>query len=304
MPGSAPAPARGAAECGPERIQARIDGSGHQTSLLLSTSAAAPGIWWLAAPALALALGGCIDWDSLSTNFTTGSGGGDQGGSATGGSTTGGGGASGGSGPYCASLSPTPTLCNDFDDVGPLVDWSTAIDPPGGSVDVDESVSRSAPASLRAQIPAGGDQFFSATITHAAGVTASEIVLGMDLRIEQGNDEPTLVGAVRFAWDPECGVGIEIIDGGARAVHWEDTTSTPFSFGELGPPDTWSRVELRYVATAPSTISLSIDGIPVYENVAAPSCEPAQPDLAVGINYTPPNTGWIVNIDNLFFDAL
>ncbi|NUO53908.1 MAG: hypothetical protein HOV80_34115 [Polyangiaceae bacterium] len=250
--------------------------------------------------AAALVVSGCIDWDSLSTNYEpTGS-------SQTGGGAAGGGGGGAPAEPFCASLSPKPLVCNDFDGVGPLVDWSSVTDPPGGSQAIDEMIFLSGHASLRAEIPADGDTFFSTTIVKPLSVQASTVKLGLDLRIEHASADPMVVAAATFAFGPACGVGIEVIENGARAVQWTDTVDTPFAFAALpGSPAApgWARIELVYVAEGTPTVSLYVDGVPAYENEPAPGCAPSEPEISVGINYTPPGDGWIVNIDNLVVDA-
>jgi hypothetical protein len=247
--------------------------------------------------AITLVLGGCIDWDSLSTNYEASSS------SQTGGGAAGGGGGGTSGAPFCAALSPKPLVCNDFDGVGPLVDWSSVTDPPGGAHVIDEMIFRSAPASLRAEIPADGDTFFSTTIVKPLSVQASTVRLGLDLRIESASEDPMVVADATFAFQPACGVGIEVIENGARAVQWTDTVDTPFAFAALPPSPGWARIELVYVADGTPTVSLYVDGAPAYESQAAPGCAPAEPQISVGINYTPPGDGWILNIDNLVVDA-
>ncbi len=250
------------------------------------------GLWLVS-----VVLGGCIDWESLSRNYQATSS------SSGGGGEVADGGGGGAAAPFCASLSPQPVACNDFDSPGPLVDWPSVTDPPGGSHAIDETVFRSEPASLRAEIPADGDTFFSTTIIQPLSFQVSTVKLGRDLRIDHARAEPMTVAAATFDFDPACGAGIEVIEGGARAVHWTDAGDTPFAFAALPASPEWARIELVYVAEGSPTISLYVDGVPAYENEPAPGCGPAEPQISVGINYTPPGDGWIVNIDNLVVDA-
>jgi hypothetical protein len=251
--------------------------------------------------AAAVCLAACHDWDSLSTNFDpagNGAAGGEtaSGGAGAGGGTGGAGGAGGASAPYCASLSPAPILCNDFDSVGPLVDWETVTDPPGSTVAIDDAAFRSAPRSLRVDVPASGE-FLPAFLQQGISVPPAGATLGFDLRVHAGDAEPLLVAALQN-YGPDCGVGVEIIAGGARAVQWSESGGTETSFVSLAASPAWSRVELRYDRTTdPATVRLDVDGTPGALLDVAPCAD--EPFLQVGALYAPPGDGWELSFDNL-----
>jgi hypothetical protein len=246
----------------------------------------------------------CHDWDSLSTRFrpsgasSDGAGAGGAGGNGAGGN--GAGGSGGSMAPYCASLASSPVLCNDFDGVGPLVDWETVDDPPGGTVAVDDAFALSAPRSLRIGIPASGE-FLPAFLQQSVPVPADGAVLGFDLRVHVAGDDPLLAAALQN-YGPDCAVGVEIIGDGARAVQWGAAGSTESAFVPLAPSGAWSRVELRFDRSSdPATVRLDVDG----ETGATLDADPCtdQPYLQVGALYAAPGGGWDLSIDNLLIRA-
>jgi hypothetical protein len=244
----------------------------------------------------------CHDWDSLSTNFA--GAGGDAAGTGAAGVGGAGGASGGGSGgapaPYCASLASSPVLCNDFDGVGPLVDWETMDDPPGGTIAIDDAFALSVPRSLRIGVPASGE-FLPAFLQHAVPVPAQGAILGFDLRVHVAADEPLLVAALQ-SYGPDCAVGVDIIGEGARAVQWGASGTTESAFVALAPPGEWSRIELRFDrSTDPATVRIDVDG----EIGAVLDADPCadEPYLQVGALYASPGSGWDLSFDNLLLRA-
>jgi hypothetical protein len=221
-------------------------------------------------------------------------------------------------GPYCDSLVPKPTFCDDFERTNANVvgSWDTRALNGGGVVTIDPSTRTATGRELNASIPV----FAAGSVSEAAldrtfVSSAQRIKLSYALRIEaapgQGRQQVMLVSvsppasnndffeAYLFVMD----TGVILVEQtfpagvGAGGNFVQNTLTTPIAFGK------WQRIEMTLTLTAPASILLTVDGAVAFNGAADPAFKPGQVSLAGGIHYTDTPSGPLaLHIDDLFLD--
>ena len=208
--------------------------------------------------------------------------------------------------PFCATQSPAPKFCADFDDPNPGAAWTTKTEVPNNStVGIDTTVSKSGPASLR-----GESRALLATEPGNAALRKTFLVGSTHVRLAfSGRWSATTFGdgmvaianvdvaANRFFTlylrnaDPGTAV-LEEIDGAT-------TTLTPLA--AVPAVSTWTRVELDLdLANGKATVRL--DGAKVAE-AATGTAAATEVSVRIGNVYvTGPLPKLVGNYDDVTLD--
>ncbi len=185
---------------------------------------------------------------------------------------------------YCATLSPKPTLCSDFDEpTNPLVPWTVVNangysgNPNVGMLTVDTAVSFSPPASAKAATNAavdGGDAP-EALLRDSLGVTGSDVKVAFEVLIPAGTADVQVLN-VLF----ENGDAFNLVVGpGETKVEECMPISGTYGYncpdyypGDAGvPTGVWSNVTLEIGVGPPATLTLTVGGQVVVDHTAIAS---------------------------------
>jgi len=206
--------------------------------------------------------------------------------------------------PFCASLMPRPTICEDFDSEPPLDGWNVSEIGTGSNVATTTGTFRSAPAALRAEI-GSSPETRRAYIDRSLGTVVSHARLGYSLYIDERPTSGELeVNVLRF--NSAQGAGdffLSVTPADVSYVQQRgDRTTIPLS--RSIPLKTWVRIELEVVLTGAKTVTVRVDGIEAAKEPAIYAI-PATPRVAAGITYTgsSPDAG-VVLVDDLTFEIL
>lgn len=212
--------------------------------------------------------------------------------------------------PFCASLSPKPTFCVDFDEGDPA---PTGFDEQLGTVSLDSRLSFSPPSSLSASTLDGGGganaiSYLGRSVT--AGTTTQRLSFMIRLGDEDGGALPAApYGIVARLNTNDCELDIDVASGGLgyldirhRLADGGATGARPVLL-RRPPPGKWTSVELRLSAPAPGNLhaELDIGGQPAIDPFTS-ACVGlgASPRFFVGLIYT---NNAVVRYDNVVFDA-
>jgi hypothetical protein len=241
--------------------------------------------------------------------------GGDGGSVGPGDGTTGADGVSGGDGsvveasamPFCASLSPKPKYCADFD-TGSISDDGNL----DGLPTIDPAVSKSPPASLLAvvEVNASGR---GAKVTRDFIDTPASFAVAFDILVDEydASHDVELV-AVQLT---RSGTQVCLFDASVRGNQWtidescQDgatrTVEIPHRSSISLMPSRWTHVAFSVVFGATRTLTLTIDGQSAYTSLALdPATASGTAALSVGINYlqTAATIRTKLHMDNVTFD--
>lgn len=219
-------------------------------------------------------------------------------------------------GRFCASLSPTPGFCDDFDDPGPFVPKWDAIDTrAGASVVRDGTDFRSSPSSfLGISPPANGPS--SAALNHLSGSAKGKVRFAYDVKVDARDSKGAYAETdyisfsgtgfefatyFRLNFDPgittQLAAEAYLADGGIPA-HNVSIPGARF--------DKWTHVVITIdVVSNPHVLGVSIDGAPPITQVLESNMYgPGPVRVSPGIGYTAsPSTGdWRIRYDNVTID--
>jgi hypothetical protein len=225
-----------------------------------------------------------------------------------------------GIGSYCASLSPAPTFCEDFDE-GTLGPWSY-IDTNGGTLGLTHAEAKSPPASLLVtlaafSVEAGPDAGeFSETVNLKTLGTYTSLRMGFDLYVPAPiTSSQNAVGFVGLpAVCPNLLIGP--MGGEISGCELPDGGEVPTTYFQSPPVEAWTRVTIDMFVTPSSANPATTNPINVYYNSVQVCCAdgvmttPAtfvQPGVDYGLfnqfaHQTYSSTGWALNFDNVTFD--
>lgn len=208
--------------------------------------------------------------------------------------------------PFCATQSPQPKFCADFDDANPGAAWTTKTDVPNNStVGIDMTVAKSAPASLR-----GESRELLATEPGNAALRKTFLVGSTHVRLAfsaRWNTTALTSGMIAIAnvdvaanrfftlylrnADPGMAV-LEELDGAT-------TVLTPLA--SVPAPNTWTRVTLD-LDLANGKATVSFDGAKVAE-AATGTAAATEVTVRVGNVYvTGPLPKFVGNYDDVTVD--
>jgi hypothetical protein len=248
-------------------------------------------------------------------------------------------GADGSTPPFCASQSPAPTFCDDFDE---YPDDAAALAAPwdqvtglGGSVRRAGTIFTSSPYAMLAtadspvtgNIDLAGYKAFT-SFPRTGEYTAGTFTLAFDVYVVAA-DTTVKSDAVLSAFEMISTVGLErwalqletsydSADGGVLDVSFsENRTRADGGYSYSPGPDsgaplvlpvgTWTRVTMIATTTdaGTATIELDFDGKKVSEGSTNVPVTGGIPEILVGLTYAAPSSlGWTVRYDDVTFDAV
>lgn len=218
-------------------------------------------------------------------------------------------------GRFCATLTPKPSFCDDFDDEGPFSLWTTPVIGAGGSVVRDRTRAVSAPNSLLTTSAASASSV-PALLRLASPTLVHRVRIAYDVRVEARDPQTAYAevsyirfgpGSIRkhafyirlFAGPTSFAAEAYLGDGGVSANNFNPINNPTFS--------DWMRVGVDYDLrdASASRVSVTINGA----NAGATALDPNlyAPDFAsveVGVGYSghPSSAGWQLRYDNVTVD--
>lgn len=166
-------------------------------------------------------------------------------------------------GPFCATLTPKPSLCEDFDDGTPPTDGDTQIDP-GGSVAVDGALARSAPNGLKVVSAPASGAFTNALLRVPVDgpATPTRFKVGFSYRAEVAPPTQGVFVLVRAFLSAEHQITIELASADGAVVREIDVGGVYAStkLGKLPAAKTWIRYELDFDLGATKKLTLAAEG--------------------------------------------
>lgn len=171
---------------------------------------------------------------------------------------------------FCASRSPQPALCLDFDDDPAFGTWIVGVDK-GGKVEPSGGAFVSPPRSALFSRGAGFAGAARMGLSYAlAGPRPDEIVLATDVRIDQldASREMDLFSVVfPSVVDGEAAeLQLSVAEGEFQLEYWSyppggNDTQDISRFQRVVPTAKWIHLELRLDLAAPGSATLTIDGV-------------------------------------------
>jgi hypothetical protein len=213
---------------------------------------------------------------------------------------------------FCASLSPAPKLCDDFDEPdGGFAKWSLQYEFGGGTLAIDSAESRSAPSSLLVSTPATANNAGARLAITPPG-TAQHVSFGFDLKVDTRDPQSGYaeIGYIvvtagfqdnfylRIYTDPTNNAfTAESYPDGASVPH-NLTLSTSISF------DTWRRVVVDVDLATAHAVTVTVDGVMAAQQALEPTLYmPGKLEVRPGIGYAAgPSSGWALRYDNVTVD--
>jgi hypothetical protein len=221
-----------------------------------------------------------------------------------------------GDGGFCATLSPKPLFCQDFDE-GPVATGWDNINANVGTVDVSSAQSVSPPKSLLATFPSATNLYVFDYVAKNFKAPIGNATLEFDLDMDTIDPSQQYTKVVEFVFSgntPNYILYLQITDSTTLSMVYQQPTSDGgVTFGDYGgtqlpPLGKWTHVKIDlFKSTTDSSTAaadLFIDG-----NVALTSfplgSSAAFGDVALRIGLpgvSVPTTAWKVYIDNVTFD--
>jgi hypothetical protein len=213
---------------------------------------------------------------------------------------------------FCASLSPAPMFCDDFDtpDAG-FTKWTLDYEFGGGTIAIDSAESHSPPSSLLVSTPSSANPA-GGRLTFSPPGTAKHVHFGFDLKIDMS--------------DPQSGyaeVGYVVFTGAFKDDFYLDLHTDPTNNGftteaypdgspvthELILPNSttlagWKRVVIDVDLATAHSVTMTVDGVMVVQQALEPELYlPGTLEVRPGIGYTgAPSNGWALRFDNVTID--
>jgi hypothetical protein len=225
---------------------------------------------------------------------------------------------------FCASLSPSPLFCEDFDEGSYTQGWSYT-DTVTGSLALDGTELRSAPASMIAQSAIAGAGTVDVAAYRAFSLTGTSSLaatLDLDLRVDRADADGGLAVLAQLGLLDGTGGGsyfVQLVaDSHGAAPLNASINEAYFATGTKPPPvvhpaaqtvaiGAWTHVTLT--VTAPfaggaGTETLSLDGTQVSSSAISVPVQNFTEVLGVGLTFVQiPSNGWNALYDNVVFDA-
>jgi hypothetical protein len=225
---------------------------------------------------------------------------------------------------FCASRSPQPLFCEDFDEGYDGSVWSYT-DTASGTVSLTETEFSSSPAALLTKSSPTNNGTINAAVYRAFSVSGADPfqgVLDFDMRLDQQDFgcQVAVLAQIGFAGTDSAGnpdqYYIQFVTnstGGSQPeceLHELEHNNYPVIYpasSQFGL-NTWTHVTMKVTAPlggGPGSASLWFDG---KEVASAPTIHVPvknfQPTIGLGITYaTMPSTGWSAVYDNIVFDG-
>jgi hypothetical protein len=209
---------------------------------------------------------------------------------------------------FCASRSPAPTFCSDFDGDPLPAGWTEIFDYGQGSVLVDALAATSPPRSLASRFVAGPNEGAAALRKELAGVT-SVFELEFDFRIDSDDGTRAILAQVDLR-DAVSGrrdevflryrrsTGMDLQENAQRAngtTAYASTSLLPV------PPPGFAHVKMTIASTGTaSSMTLAVEGATVASTTTLAHQYTSASTLALGIVYLGSATAeWQARFDNV-----
>lgn len=219
-------------------------------------------------------------------------------------------------GRWCASLSPAPFFCDDFDDQGPLSRWTGQNVGSGSSVARDGTAFQSAPNALLTLTPASVGPT-SSYVYLSTTATKQKVHVAYDMRID-ARDPKTGYAEVNYIDFDTPGLKFAIYMRVYDSVTSLSTLTSEVYLPDGGIPahdvalagnprfDGWRRVTVDVdLASTPHTLSATIDGkLAAQQTLESGLYGPGPVTVRPGIGYSgyPTTSEWRVRYDNVTID--
>lgn len=213
---------------------------------------------------------------------------------------------------YCASLSPAPTFCADFDDGGLVSGWEKHAEGPGGFSAFDTTTFRSPPRSLHLGFAATDASCLYETFEHSFDLATAKLTLAFDVLTGTSG---SFAGASLAVVDVVSGTG-----GATHNVFYVDSSGNESTLheqlvgGDASPPDSfhafsiigpgaWTRVSVTIDFTS-TTWEVSVGGDTKTGALAyAVGAPPRRAVLKLGIPCFGPGGAVEARYDDVTFDT-
>jgi hypothetical protein len=217
-------------------------------------------------------------------------------------------------GRYCASS--TSAFCEDFDDEGPFVKWTSSEIGAGGSVARDRAASLSAPNSLLTT-SAASPSSIPAYLRLTTPAVVHRVRVAYDLRVDARDPQTayTEAGYIRFGVGNSSHVFYMRLYGGTSQgssftaeAYLQDGGIAQNNVDLAGNPQftSWTRVAIDYDLRAAPHLSVSINGVPSGDTpLDATNFKADVAHIELGIGYTghPTSAAWKLRYENVTIDT-
>jgi len=200
-----------------------------------------------------------------------------------------------GSGGYCASLSPAPRLCADFDEGALGPDWSR-VDVSAGATAILDATARTPPASFLSAFTLESAAPVFARLEKTLPLEATYVHVGFDLLLDAsvGSLELAVIYQ-RVADGTGYGLFYKEDDGGKLLLY---SKALPTEGGDVSerddtigvPPTDWVRVEIDVSFGDDGSYIVKHDGAVVVSEAHLPTATPSRVDQSVAIGFNTPKT--------------
>ena len=217
--------------------------------------------------------------------------------------------------PFCASLSPQPFFCVDFDDGNLALPFDQSMTINGGLNVIDDAASSSPPFSLLSTVPPTSAGVYPTSYLGTAKTTgnAHGVHLAFDVRVDQadtahgtpiayfslaqGSTKTDFRIAIGSAAVGDITIVEELVgfDGGTQYLGHH---STPKSLAQ------WTHVDVALAVSPSPVLSMKVDADMIFDGESMSSTwSTGAPYLAIGTWYPgPPAIGWKIHYDNVTYD--
>lgn len=211
-------------------------------------------------------------------------------------------------GRFCATLSPAPVLCEDFDGDDPVSSWTVDTKGAQSVVRVSTANVRSSPRALESIVAAELPNYRAGAWRRSIAGVVNHARLSYSLFVAEPPVGSYELALLRFtALDTNRSeFYLSLRESGA--IFGEQSTS-PSLGRELAlslavPIRRWTRVVIDLVLTAPTSMVVTIDGVEALRQPSM-SAAPGVASVAAGITYAnAPTSSGHVFFDDLVFEVL
>jgi hypothetical protein len=227
-------------------------------------------------------------------------------------------------GPFCASLSPQPSFCADFDEGSATSGWSY-VHMMGGTIALDGTEFRSAPGAMITQSGIAGSGLIDVAGYRSFAMKGPSTFTGtvnLDIRVDQADATGGLAvlaqiglidgtgGGQYFVQFVMNSHGAAPLDCSVNEIYFAaGMTSTPVRH-PVAPTiaiGAWTHLTLSITAPFPGgagTQTLSFNGVQAGTSSISVPVRNFSETLGVGLTFVQtPSNGWTAAFDNVTFDA-
>ena len=213
---------------------------------------------------------------------------------------------------FCASLAPTPRVCADFDEGGPVDQNWTLLDlTQGATASVDSVGYGSSRGSFLSAFDLGSSIPASARLKASTSLQATEIKIQFEMLLEPSDGSLELCVIHQTVGDVTYGLFYKE-DNGGKVLTYLKTLNADGTLTEqtdiIGPPSsTWMHVEIDFALSADGSYTVKHDGAVVVRQPHIATSTNARSEMFVDLGfyaYVPNAGGGRVHFDNVVVDWL